>query len=608
MAKMREETISVLGMHCASCEKTVSAAVRALPGVEAVKADHASGAVKVRFDPAKSSVDDIKAAIVSAGYDLKPARFSQLLGVAIVVGVVALLGRNGGVDISSRLSTGATTLALFAVGVLTSLHCVGMCGGIMLSQTLDGGSSNRLKALRPALLYNLGRVISYTAIGGIVGALGSAFAITPTMKVALMLFAGLFMILKGANMAGWNLFGKMTPRLKLSFRLPLPGTSRGNHKGMRSSNPLVVGLLNGLMPCGPLQTMQLFALGSGSAVKGASAMFVFALGTVPVMLLLGALSALLSRGFTKRAARFSGALVVGLGIVMFNRGLALAGHPLPSVASLTGRTASAAGQVAKAVIEDGVQTVMTVADGRGYTPSLLYVQRGVPVRWVVDGQQVNSCNNQIVIPSLNITKSIKSGENVIEFTPGGSDIRFSCWMGMITGLFRVVDDLDAVDVSNPDTATPPASGSSCCAGHEFRESIYGDDLTEVPTERLVKKAVVQGDTQEAVLKGIGWEFEPLVLVIQDGMKLNLTLDLTESDPPNKSSGSGDLYRLLSLDGSRELMSVRGANDVVAAQLTVNSPGGYVLLKSSDPVAIVESVSDLDQADLEVIREGYLVIK
>lgn len=56
------------------------------------------------------------------------------------------------------------------------------------------------------------------------------------------------------------------------------------------------------------------------------------------------------------------------------------------------------------------------------------------------------------------------------------------------------------------------------------------------------------------------------------------------------------------------MSVRGANDVVAAQLTVNSPGGYVLLKSSDPVAIVESVSDLDQADLEVIREEYLVIK
>ncbi|MGE5579634.1 MAG: sulfite exporter TauE/SafE family protein [Bacillota bacterium] len=605
MAGVREETIRVLGMHCTSCEKTIGTAVRALPGIVAVKADHVSGLVRVRYDAAKCSSEDVKKAIVGAGYDLKPARFSQLLGIVIVVGIVALLGRNGGIDIDSRLSTGATALTLFVVGALTSLHCAGMCGGIMLSQTLAGSPSGRRQALRPALLYNLGRVISYTAIGGVVGALGSAFAMTPTMKAALMLFAGLFMVFKGADMAGWKLLGKLT------LRLPLLRTSHGKHLGMRSSNPLVVGLLNGLMPCGPLQTMQLFALGSGSAIKGASAMFVFALGTVPIMLLLGALSALLSRGFTQRLARFGGALVVGLGVVMFNRGLALAGYPLPSVGSLLGRTASAAGQVTKAVVENDVQTITTVADGRGYLPNLLYVQRGIPVRWIIDGQQVNSCNGQIVIPSLNITKNIKSGENVIEFTPGSDDIRFSCWMGMISGLIRVVDDLAAVDVSNPDTAAPPAGGPSCCAGGAGpQDSIYGDDITKVPTERLVKKAVIRGDFQEAVLKGIGWEFEPLVLVIQDGMKVSLTLDLTEADAPSPSSNasSGNLYRLVSMDGTRELMSVRGGNDVVVTQLTVNSPGGYVLLKDYDPVAIVESVSDLAKVDVEAIREQYLVVK
>jgi len=602
---MREEKINVLGMHCTSCEKTIVAAVRRLPGVEAVKADHASGTVRVRYDAAKCSMDDIKKAIVRSGYDLKPARFSQLLGIVIVVGIVALMGRYGGIDIDSRLSTGATTLALFVVGILTSLHCAGMCGGIMLSQTLASSPSDRLQALKPALLYNLGRVISYTAIGGIVGALGSAFAMTPAMKAALMLFAGLFMVFKGANMAGWKLLGK------LSIRVPLlrgsHGESHGNHLRMRSSNPLVVGLLNGFMPCGPLQTMQLFALGSGSAIKGAWAMFIFALGTVPVMLLLGVLSALLSRGFTQRLARFSGVLVVGLGIVMFNRGLALAGYPLPSVGSLLGRTASAAGQVTKAVIEDGVQTVTTVADGRGYLPNLLYVQRGIPVRWVIDGEQVNSCNGQIIIPSLNITKNIKSGQNIIEFTPSGGDIRFSCWMGMISGLFRVVDDLAAVDVNNPDVAAPPSGGSSCCAGGAApRDSIYGDDITKVPTERLVKKAVVRGEIQEAVLKGLGWEFEPLVLVIQDGMKLNLTLDLTEADPVGP--GSSNVYRLISMDGTREVMSVRGGNDVVVVNLTVNSPGGYVLVRGYDPVALVESVTDLAGTDLEAVREQYLVVK
>jgi len=122
----------------------------------------------------------------------------------------------------------------------------------------------------------------------------------------------------------------------------------------------------------------------------------------------------------------------------------------------------------------------------------------------------------------------------------------------------------------------------------------------------VKKAVVRGEIQEAVLKGLGWEFEPLVLVIQDGMKLNLTLDLTEADPVGP--GSSNVYRLISMDGTREVMSVRGGNDVVVVNLTVNSPGGYVLVRGYDPVALVESVTDLAGTDLEAVREQYLVVK
>ena len=603
MTSLRGEAISVLGMHCTSCEATIEAAVRALPGVASVEADHLSGIVKVRYDATKCSSDDIKRAIVGAGYDVKPARFSQLLGILVVVGIVALLGRNGGIDINSRLATGATTLVLFMVGALTSLHCAGMCGVILLSQTLAGNPSDRRQALKPALLYNLGRVISYTALGGIVGAVGSVFAITPIVKAALMLLAGLFMVFKGANMAGWKVFGK------LAIHLPMPGSSLGNRLGRRSSNPLVVGLLNGLMPCGPLQTMQLYALGTGSAIKGASAMFVFALGTVPIMLLLGALSTLLSRGFTQRVARFSGTLIVGLGIVMFSRGLTLAGYRIPVPSILATRSAAASGQITKAVVENGVQTVSMVANSRGYLPNLLYVQRGVPVRWVIDGKQVNSCNGQIIVPSMNITKDIRSGENVIEFTPTGNDIRFSCWMGMISGLIRVVDDLSAVDVSNPDVAPPAAGGGSCCTGGAAsapRSSIYGDDITKVPTERLVKKAVIRGGVQEAAFKGTRWELELLIAVVQNDLKIKLTLDRTLD--PTGSDTPGAQYRVMTLVSGSEVASFSGSTGVVATELTLTSPGGYAIVSGNAVIGIIESVSDLAKADIQAIREQYVVSK
>lgn len=418
------------------------------------------------------------------------------------------------------------------------------------------------------------------------------------MKAAVMLLAGLFMVITGANMAGFRVLSKIAARLRL------PGSLHGQHFGGKSSNPLVVGLLNGLMPCGPLQTMQLYALGTGSFVKGASAMFVFALGTVPVMLLLGALSTLLSRGFTQRVARFSGALVVGLGIVMFGRGLTLAGYGIPVPSFLSGNRAAASGQVAKAVLENGVQTVTTVADSRGYLPNLLYVQRGVPVRWVIKGEQINSCNGEIIAPSLNISKRLRSGENVIEFTPNQDDIRFSCWMGMISGRIRVVDDLAAVDISNPDVSPPAASGGSCCAvdGAPPRESIYGDDITIVPTERLVSKASIQDGVQQALFKGTGWELEPLIVVVQSELKVDLTLDVAGLDNPDGT------YQLVSAETGKRVVAFNGSNGVARTELELTDPGAYAIVKDNVIIGLIESVVDLAAADTQAVREQYIVQK
>ena len=139
-----------------------------------------------------------------------------------------------------------------------------MCGGINLSQCIpvaddDNGKTPKNKIIFPSLLYNTGRVISYSVIGFLLGGMGMLLTGGGGMGIPLLLqgilkiIAGLFMVIMGINMLGW------------------------------------ITLLRKLMPCGPMQSMQIIALGSGNPVSGAAAMLMFSLGTVPLMLGFGSL-------------------------------------------------------------------------------------------------------------------------------------------------------------------------------------------------------------------------------------------------------------------------------------------------------------------------------
>jgi len=374
--------------------------------------------------------------------------------------------------------------------------------------------------------------------------------------------------------------------------------------------PFLVGMLNGLMPCGPLQTMQLYALGTGSAAAGALSMFIFSLGTVPLMLVFGAISGFLSKGYTKQLLKFSGFLVIILGIIMGNRGLALAGVGVPNVSTLTqslsgSKAQAATANVAKPTMENGVQVIRMTADNNGYTPNAFYVQKGIPVKWIITGSQINSCNNAVVVPSLNIQKTLKSGENVIEFTPGDKDINFSCWMGMIRGVIKVTDNLESVDTSKADPSIPtPSSGMSCCTGGAASSapqtpSIYGDDLSKVSTDRLVKKANIIGDTQSQNLKGIGYEFDPLVVVLEKGIKTKLAIDLNSFDNANGS------FTIFNAETEEIVTTFTGKKGIVDVEFKINESGTYVIVKDNVAVVGIQVTDSLNTVNLEEVRQNFI---
>ena len=599
---IKKEKIKAFDMTCTSCENRIERAIKALPGVLHAQASFCEQNVEVEYDTELCTLNQIKEAIKKAGYRTEgPSNFS-FTGILLIVGAVIILGMSTrGIDMESMLS-GASYLMLFVVGALTSIHCVGMCGGIMLSQTMSKESTSKFDSIKPALLYNLGRVVSYTVIGGIIGALGSVLSLSVQAKSALQIFAGVFMIIMGFNMTGFPLFRK------LQIHLPWSSCSIASKKKIKA--PFLVGILNGLMPCGPLQSMQLYALGTGSAITGALSMLMFSIGTVPLMLTFGALSGLLSRGYTKKLLKFSGILIIVLGIIMGNRGLALAGININPMTALTAGkyqnsvSNSSDNNIVKPTIKDGVQIINMTADGRGYTPNILYVKKDVPVKWVIDGKQITSCNNAVVVPTLNIQKKLKSGENIIEFKPEKTgDINFSCWMGMIRGVIKVVDDIDTVDTSKTDNSVPPSgtTGGSCCGGGNVSQapSIYGSDLNTVPTATLVNKALSAGKYESITIKGIGYEFKPLISVITKDYDAKITFDLTEFDNPEGK------FEILDAENGNLITSFNGKKGAVPLQFNAKKSGGYAIIKDGSILGIIEAVDNLKDADLQKIRDKYL---
>jgi len=602
---IKRETIKVYGMTCTSCENRVERALRRVNGVINAIASYSAQQVTVEYDSTICTKEQLKEAVNNAGYSTKASNKIKYAGFFVIAAAILLLGNStSGFDMSAKLNN-ASYMVLFVVGMLTSIHCVGMCGGIMLTQSLSKNSiikenQSKLKTLMPAILYNAGRVTSYTIIGGIVGALGSVLSLSLNVKAGLQIFAGIFMVIMGLNMAGFSAFRK--------FNIKLPWSScRVKNK---PKAPFLVGMLNGLMPCGPLQTMQLYALGTGSAFSGALSMFVFSLGTVPLMLVFGAVSGILSKGYTKQLLKFSGILVVILGIIMGNRGLALAGVGVPNMSTLaqtlSGSEANAAqSNVTKATIEDGVQVIRMTADNNGYTPNAVYIQKDIPVKWIIEGNQLNSCNNAIVVPSLNIEKKLKSGENIIEFTPKDEDINFSCWMGMIRGVIKVTDNLDSVDTSKADSSIPaPSSGMSCCTGGSASSipqtpSIYGDDLSKVSTDRLIKKVNKSSGTQTLSIKGIGYEFEPLVIVLEKELKTKLSLELNEFDNIEQS------FSIINADIGSQVTSFKGKKGIVEVEFSIPNSGTYIIVQNNSIVAGIEVSDSLENVNLEEVRKKYI---
>lgn len=203
----------------------------------------------------------------------------------------------------------------FLAGLAGSFHCIGMCGGIVAALSMAAGNGSTRSRTLSLLMYNTGRITTYTLLGVVAGLIGASLSL-PAMRsvgVWLGLAANLMVIVVGAASAcgfSWGLNS-----LESSSARFFAGPLRRAVSGTSSLAFLPVGLLLGLLPCGMIYGPLAVAAASGSPVRSGLMMLALGLGTVPVLMLFGSATGVISTVFREIMFRLLGLLVAGIGLV-----------------------------------------------------------------------------------------------------------------------------------------------------------------------------------------------------------------------------------------------------------------------------------------------------
>ncbi|MGN1203014.1 MAG: copper ion binding protein, partial [Eubacterium sp.] len=202
---MNKETLNIGGMSCNACELRLENAVGEIDGVKTVKADCEQNILTVEFD-SPATVDEIKNTIQNTGYEVvenKKSNRNAIYILVILLGLYVIARQFGLTEVFQKFPTVSeekvSYAVLFVIGLLTSVHCIAMCGGINLTQSVAGKEE---KPIKKSILYNLGRLTGYTVVGGVLGLIGEAASITLNVRGAIGIIAGMFMVLTGINMLG----------------------------------------------------------------------------------------------------------------------------------------------------------------------------------------------------------------------------------------------------------------------------------------------------------------------------------------------------------------------------------------------------------------------
>lgn len=324
----------VNGMHCNACVLLIESELNNYPGIVHAKVSLKTNMVEVIGDFGDTASNEIaqmlSVSIEDNGYTLSTEKLSKnkkmsdfriaipitflfalLFVVLQKIGLVNLVG-------GSNVTYGTA----FVIGIIASLStCMAVVGGLLLSMSATFAKEG--DKIKPQIMFHGGRIIAFFVLGGVIGAIGSAFTLSTSATFALSVVIGVVMLILGINLLDIFPWAK-------KFQLAMPkfiakrahGVSNLNH----TLTPILVGIATFFLPCGFTQSMQLYTLTTGSFLGGGLTMFAFALGTFPVLAIISFSSFSIQK--SSRAGIFyksAGLIVILFALFNFINSLAVLG-------------------------------------------------------------------------------------------------------------------------------------------------------------------------------------------------------------------------------------------------------------------------------------------
>lgn len=333
-------------------------------------------------------------------------------------------------------------LAVLTTGLLAGgVSCAAVQGGLLAGLiTRQRNTAPTSRSWRPQLADDLapvggflvGKLLSHTVAGALLGLLGGAMQLAPGVQTGLQIVAGLLIITFGLAQLGVAGVRKIVIEPPLSWLRIV----RNRARSQAALAPAMLGVATVLIPCGVTLSVAALAVTSGSALAGATTMAVFVIGTMPLFAALGYLARRAATVWRGRLAFLTGVVVLAVGVYTLNGGLERAGSPLAAsrvAAALTSEEPAAA-TAAPAV--RGQQVVRVTARTGAYEPTAITAKAGVPTTLIVTSDRAQGCVRTLYLVELQIEKVLPvTGETRIELgkLPPGQ-LHYTCHMGMYTGV------------------------------------------------------------------------------------------------------------------------------------------------------------------------------
>lgn len=346
---------------------------------------------------------------------------------------------------------------IFLTGLTTGgLSCMAVQGGLLATAVGDSESSSQGAPAKTIGLFLAAKLVAYTALGFLLGWLGTVFELSATTRGIIQVVVAVFLIGTALRMLDvhpfFRIFAIQPPKFLTRWLRRFSKDGADDH-----ATPVFLGLLTVLIPCGVTQAMMALALSTSSPWQGALLMASFTLGTTPVFFGLSYLATKLGQTLQHRFTLVTAILILALGIYSAEGALNVLGSPISFSAlrqqytARTDQSATAAPEpvskntdaaaisTAPTAPQQTIDVTIQVTDD-GYEPANLKAPANTALRITFAAGDVYSCASAIVFPSLKKSVYLRSNEKkTIEIPPqkAGTTVRYSCAMGMYTGRISI---------------------------------------------------------------------------------------------------------------------------------------------------------------------------